>query len=53
MKFLKPLHLPHEELQSSYSYLRLLELGWENQLNLETPQKPVSPRTDQSMEPML
>lgn len=33
IRFLKPLHLSHEELQSSFSYLRFLELEWEIQLN--------------------
>lgn len=39
MKFLEPLHLLHEELQSSYSYLRFLELEWEIQWNREQLKK--------------
>lgn len=44
MKILEPLHLLHEELQSSYSYLRFLELRVGNSIKQETTQKPVNLR---------
>lgn len=44
MKFLEPLYLTHEELQSTYSYPRYLELEWEIQLNSKQLKKSINLR---------